>query len=126
MQRKLLAILAIVFTSVSYAQVESWEEKLGTENFFELQKAFEDYWEGKEIPKGGGVMPYKRWEYFMEKRIDSSGVFDNRGIRDEIRKRLAERRNNNKSISNAWSALGPSSPPQFNNCLLYTSPSPRD
>ena len=111
-----LIIILVIFVSVqSYAQVESWEEKLGTESFFELQKAFEDYWEGKEIPKGAGVMPYKRWEYFMEKRIDSSGVFDNKGIRDEIRKRLADRRNNNKSISNAWSALGPSSPPQFNN-----------
>ena len=47
-------------------------------NFFEVQQAFEKAWEGKdvtqkEVTKGKGFKPYKRWEWFMEPRTYPSG-----------------------------------------------------
>ncbi len=43
-------------------------------NFFETQKAFYQYWEGKEITKGSGYKPFKRWEYWMERQIKPDGT----------------------------------------------------
>ena len=42
-------------------------------NFFQTQRAFELYWEGREITKGCGWKPFKRWESFMESRVDERG-----------------------------------------------------
>jgi hypothetical protein len=35
-------------------------------NFFEIQEAFNQYWDGKKIEKGKGYKQFRRWEYFME------------------------------------------------------------
>jgi hypothetical protein len=35
-------------------------------NFFDVQRAFNTYWEGREITKGSGFKPFKRWEYRMQ------------------------------------------------------------
>lgn len=43
-------------------------------NFFETQKAFYDYWEGKEITRGSGYKIFKRWEYWMEKQVSPDGT----------------------------------------------------
>ncbi|MDZ7774377.1 MAG: hypothetical protein U5L09_01565 [Bacteroidales bacterium] len=42
-------------------------------NFYETQKAFELYWEDREVTKGSGWKQFKRWEYFWSKRIDEEG-----------------------------------------------------
>jgi len=42
-------------------------------NFFEVQKAFNIYWEGRTIDKGAGWKPFKRWESFMETRVSATG-----------------------------------------------------
>ena len=44
-------------------------------NFFEIQKAFYTYWEGREITKGCGYKPFKRWEYYWQDRINPDGTF---------------------------------------------------
>ena len=79
-----------------------------TENFHQLQKAFEEYWTGKDInAKGIGYKPFKRWEWIMAARVE-----------DEV--------NRNQAIWNAyleisaakevqplgdWIQVGPKSPP---------------
>ena len=42
-------------------------------NFYETQAAFNAYWENREITKGQGYKPFKRWEAFMEERVFPSG-----------------------------------------------------
>ena len=43
------------------------------ENFYEIKAAFETYWEGKEIQKGAGYKPFRRWMHQMEPRVYPSG-----------------------------------------------------
>ncbi len=54
----------------------------GTSNFYQIQKAMEDYWDSKSLMKIGiadedgedggapGWALYKRWEYYWEQRIN--------------------------------------------------------
>jgi hypothetical protein len=43
-------------------------------NFFDVQRAFNTYWEGREITKGSGFKPFKRWEYMMSQRVAPDGT----------------------------------------------------
>ena len=72
-------IFAIVFTSCFTAMVANSQQVTGSEyknhphwvdmmqdrsiNFYETQKAFEAYWEDREVTKGSGWKPFKRWEW---------------------------------------------------------------
>ncbi|MBC8485913.1 MAG: PKD domain-containing protein [Bacteroidetes bacterium] len=42
-------------------------------NLYDVQKAFNTYWEGREITKGCGWKPFKRWEWWMEQHIYPDG-----------------------------------------------------
>lgn len=44
-------------------------------NFFEIQKAFYTYWEGREVTRGNGYKPFKRWEYYWQFRVNPDGTF---------------------------------------------------
>ncbi|MFC2119039.1 hypothetical protein ACFLSY_10390, partial [Bacteroidota bacterium] len=43
-------------------------------NFYETQKAFNKYFENRDITKGNGFKIFKRWEYRMERRILPDGT----------------------------------------------------
>ncbi len=62
-----------LLSSMMFAQ--EWVKKMEDPNvnFYEVQREFQEYWQGKEIPKGAGWKPFKRWEYFMEPRVYPSG-----------------------------------------------------
>ena len=42
-------------------------------NFYQIQSAFNKYWENREITKGCGWKPFKRWESLMKDRITIDG-----------------------------------------------------
>jgi photosystem II stability/assembly factor-like uncharacterized protein/PKD repeat protein len=42
-------------------------------NFFETQKAFYSYTDGKEMSEVKGSKQFKRWEWFMKTRVDENG-----------------------------------------------------
>jgi hypothetical protein len=44
-------------------------------NFFQTVKAFETYWQDREITKGSGFKPFKRWEYWTGQRVSPEGKF---------------------------------------------------
>ncbi|MFC1733885.1 T9SS type A sorting domain-containing protein [candidate division KSB1 bacterium] len=44
-----------------------------TANFFDVQRAFNTYWQGRQRVKGDGWKIFKRWEWFMEKRVNPDG-----------------------------------------------------
>lgn len=75
-------------------------------NFFATQRAFNRYWEGREIEKGSGYKPFKRWEYLIGQRVNPEGVkpAPDRNLR-AYNSVMAQ--NSGRSISGDWTALGP-------------------
>ena len=85
---KKLIILTILVLFVSVIQAQNWTNLLKSENptFFEIQDAFNRYWQpynvlngkytkdGKE-KKAYGWKQFKRWEWFWEPRVDKNGLF---------------------------------------------------
>lgn len=66
MRKIQLLFIGLLSASFVYAQeyVEMMQNK--SANFYQIQKAFNDYWENKPYEKGKGWKQFKRWEYLME------------------------------------------------------------
>ena len=81
-------------------------------NFFVVQRAFNIYWKDREITKGCGWKPFKRWESFMSTRVDSKG---NRPEPNKIFNEYVKYKKNNlhKSPQGNWSIIGPKNIPQI-------------
>lgn len=75
-------------------------------NFHATVSAFETYWQNREITKGSGYKPFKRWEYMMSQRVNPDG---SRPAPDRELKALNQFRNtrNNQTTGGDWEALGP-------------------
>ena len=71
--KKILLIL-FVFPQLLFSQ--SWVDDMQNpnNNFYDIQKEFNDYWENKTIEKGKGWKQFKRWENFIEQRVFPDGV----------------------------------------------------
>ncbi len=112
-----LAFIAVLFfafqsadsqtSSKDYKSYPYWIDMMQDPdaNFFETQKAFNEYWEGREVTKGSGYKIFKRWEYWMEKQVSPDGTKPdpNRNTR-AIQSLKASRQTTN--LGN-WTALGP-------------------
>jgi len=82
-----------------------------SKNFYEIQDAFNDYWQDKEYEKGKGYKQFKRWEYFWEQRVSPSGEFPSRSqnYRElETFKKSIGYNDAQRNTAN-WSPIGPSS-----------------
>lgn len=129
MIRKLLLFsLLIMGISSLYAQVDeaSYKAQRDTSNypywidmmqdpqanFYDVQKAFNTYWEGREITRSCGWKPFKRWEYFMSTRVKPDG---SRYPEDELIKayKTYESMASVKQAG-AWNELGPIHQPANN------------
>ncbi len=76
-------------------------------NFYAVQKAFNTYWEGREITKGSGWKPFKRWEWLTEQHINADG---SRHEADKVYKAYNQyllEHPNAKSTNGDWENLGP-------------------
>lgn len=101
---KKIILLAVALFSFASLQAQPWMRKLKKDaNFYEVQKAFNKYWEGKKIEKGKGWKQFKRWENFIEPRVYPSGKFPAGQLWKEQVKRS---KNKQKSEAN-WEHLGP-------------------
>jgi len=78
-------------------------------NFYQIQKKFNDYWKGREIPMGSGYKPFKRWEWFWEQRVDRQGNFPPNNIVVTEWEKYAETHKTDKPQDSAayWTAMGP-------------------
>ena len=67
-------LLLFLFPSLLFSQ--SWIDLMQdpSNNFYDTQKEFNDYWENKTIEKGKGWKQFKRWENFIEQRVFPDGV----------------------------------------------------
>ena len=75
-------------------------------SFFEIQEAFNQYWEEKKIEKGKGYKQFRRLEYFMEPRIDSTGRLPYSIINAELFK-LFDGQAAGVALDAQWSFIGP-------------------
>lgn len=64
--------LILLIALPSFAQyVPDMMESTG--DFREIRAAADNYFQGKQDERGKGFKPYKRWEYFVEGRLDDAG-----------------------------------------------------
>ena len=116
----ILSISIILMTSIGYSQPTSkvnnpksspqWVNMMKdvSINFYDVQKAANEYFEVNGKAKGSGWKQYKRWEHFTEQRVYPSGMRINHAqIWDEVTKYNKQFPSNNKSNRNAWTPLGP-------------------
>ena len=92
MNKLLPAIIAVLAINFSFSQFNTdspWIKQLKQETstsvlqqrnpsqpftFFEVQHAFNQYWETRDpSKKGSGYKPFKRWEFMVENEIDDNG-----------------------------------------------------
>ncbi|MFH2142911.1 MAG: PKD domain-containing protein [Bacteroidota bacterium] len=96
-------ISALLISGLIWSQ--PWMKSVNTkdsDNFFKIQESFEQYWKNKKIEKGKGWKQFKRWEWFMEQRVESNGKIPQSIIWKEY---LKEKQN--KTITGNWTHLGP-------------------
>lgn len=119
--KKIILLLLCVFLFNSL-MAQSWVEMVGKPgaNFYDIQKAFYEYYKDKDINvKGNGYKQFKRWEYIVEPRVYPSGELS---VMDQASKNYADFlreyysfQNNNKSSSTAmsatWMPVGPMGSP---------------
>lgn len=112
-------LLILLLTNITSAQpwiTELSKQKKIADNefysFYEIQNAFNNYWEGKQISKGKGWKQFKRWENFMEPRVYPSGYLNNNAYWKayKLQKQTYSLKNNKDTVSN-WVPLGPSDTP---------------
>jgi PKD repeat protein len=77
-------------------------------NFFQTQRAFNLYWEGRPVTRGCGWKVFKRWEYMTRLRINPDGSIPSQTrIYDEMSRYSSQPR----STNGGWVSLGPSTIP---------------
>ncbi len=81
-------------------------------NFFQTVRAFETYWQGRDITKGSGYKPFKRWEYWTRQRISPSGFLPaSNTTMDAYNLFLSKKSAGNRDLDGDWTSLGPNTVP---------------
>lgn len=106
--KNVLLFLILLTTTLLYGQ--NWVELKNdtSANFYEIQDAFYDEWEGKEYEKGNGWKQFKRWEWYMEPRVYPTGERINTQKAYEERQTFEREYGTITTKNNGWSPLGPS------------------
>ncbi len=119
----LLAVLLPAFAVSAYSQdiadptlpdtsdYPYWVEMMQdpSVNFYKVQRAFNQYWEGREITKGSGFKPFKRWEYRMiQSRIYPDGERIPSGYKRDQYFEFLENNPPTRDDMSEWTSLGPS------------------
>jgi len=85
----LLSVISFSQATLPNPGQRTWQDMMldPNANFFETQQKFKDYWEGREVTRGSGYKAFKRWEWFMEQRVDAQG---NRPAPDAIQRAMQD------------------------------------
>jgi PKD repeat protein/photosystem II stability/assembly factor-like uncharacterized protein len=76
-------------------------------NFYDVQHAFEVYWKDREITKGSGWKPFKRWEYMMASRVNADGSRPAPDHNLKAWNNYLDEHPQQKSEAGNWENLGP-------------------
>ena len=77
-------------------------------NFFQVQRAFNQYWKDRKITRGCGWKVFKRWEYMMQSRVNPDG---SRPAPDATFNAYSEYEGNSRSSAGSWVNMGPAQIP---------------
>jgi photosystem II stability/assembly factor-like uncharacterized protein/PKD repeat protein len=80
-------------------------------DFYDIQRAFNEYWKNRPVERSKGYNPFKRWEYFMEPRVYPSGRLPAAIIWKEIQ-REESREKADLAVAANWTFLGPDDTPR--------------
>lgn len=105
--KNFLLLLPVLISSTLFGQ--NWVELMNdtSRNFYEIQDAFYDEWDGKEYEKGNGWKQFKRWEWYMEPRVYPTGERINTQKTFEERQAFEAEYGTATTKSNGWSPIGP-------------------
>jgi photosystem II stability/assembly factor-like uncharacterized protein len=103
-------ITALTFFISNTAFTQEWFQMMEDPkaNFYDIQKAFYDYWKDKTPEKGSGWMQFKRWEYFMEERVYPTGKLPDPAATYREITRYRETHPDFPGALADWQPLGPS------------------
>lgn len=91
----------------------TWQEMMQDPNtsFFETRAKFNEYWQGREITRGSGYKAFKRWEWFMESRVSSTGAWPAPDAVFQAMQQQPEMFQENNFLPGNWSYIGNTSVP---------------
>ncbi len=90
------------------------KEKQSQANFYEIQQAFNTYWNGRQIVKHTGYKQFKRWETYMQNRVDETGFIPAEKYWKAMLQVSNDKKNARNDISN-WQEFGPHYVPKIQN-----------
>jgi hypothetical protein len=96
-----------ISSQIDYHSFPYWIEMMQdpNANFFETQRAFYEYWDGREVTKGSGYKVFKRWEYWMSRKVSPDGLKPSPWRNIEAFEKLnTEHRS---ILEGNWTSLGP-------------------
>ncbi|MEO0404902.1 MAG: hypothetical protein AAF193_08530, partial [Bacteroidota bacterium] len=110
--RVLLTFLALTIASTTFCQDfqdpnndPDWSALMQDPNvnFEEVKALFNEAWVNREVTKGCGYKPFKRWEMLMESRVKENGEIPTGQEMLKAQFHLDQQ----KSLAGNWSPLGP-------------------
>ncbi|MCP4158251.1 MAG: glycosyl hydrolase, partial [bacterium] len=118
-----LALLITGFALGLHSQ--AWKKNIKKKNpdFFTIKAAFEKACKGKDIKTINGWKQFKRWEWFMENRVNEAGYLDSMKLWEAIKVKKRRFSGSKQSISD-WSEIGPRDIPSGGglgriNCIAF-------
>lgn len=75
-------LLLLFFVQGMYIMAQPWlsSSTVHSDNFFDIREGFNAYWKGREVTKGSGYKPFRRWEWYWETRINKDGSFPSSSV----------------------------------------------
>ena len=107
--KKILIFLLVPQLLFSQNWIDQMQDP--SQNFYDVQKEFNSYWENRTIEKGKGWKQFKRWENFMEQRVFPDGVQYPELLLEEYNNLQAANNQFNMLPPNVWTQVGPSNVP---------------
>ncbi|MFM7105581.1 MAG: WD40/YVTN/BNR-like repeat-containing protein, partial [Flavobacteriales bacterium] len=108
----LVLLLTINSTNAQKESDKTWQDLISDpkSNFFETKAKFDEYWKGRPITKGSGYKAFKRYEWYMEPRVDKGG---NKPAPDAIMRAMKDSPQmfKNAATTGVWSYIGNTSVP---------------
>ena len=110
-----LALAMILMVAPVNLHAQPWIQNTGqlvTQNFYDIQRAFNNYWKNKNTKeRGKGWRPFKRWEWFWGQRVYPTGQFPNpMQLLVESQSRVCATGNGRLAAAN-WTSMGPNDSP---------------
>ncbi|MCC7431020.1 choice-of-anchor J domain-containing protein [bacterium] len=105
-----LSFLVLALPTALFAQ--PWMQNIDKNkpiNFYEVQREFNKFWEGKTPEKGTGWKQFKRYEWFTEQRVFPSGFIPagaNWLALEEVKQKFNTKNSNEINAAN-WVSEGP-------------------